>query len=181
MSTTPSEQIQKAFELFDAANAQDPNKEVYNGETYPKELLYAQRMTEILGDFLPDASTALQLACRSQHICRWEIARDSYPMDRIGYLQWRSQLKIMHAEKASSILKEVGFDEATCHRTRGILTTKEKKLKRDDETQCIEDVICLVFLKYYYDDFLVKHDEAKIIDILKKPGKKMSEKGHEAA
>ena len=174
-----SEKLLEAFKLFDDANAQDPNKESFEGKLYPKELLYAQRMTDILNEFEPDASEALQLTARCQHICRWEISRESYEMNRVGYLKWRQELKKFHAEKASNILKKVGYDEDIIDRVSFLLL--KKQLKKDEETQTLEDVICLVFLKYYYEPFLIKHDDDKIISILQKTWKKMSQKGHKAA
>ncbi|WP_394747646.1 DUF4202 domain-containing protein [Spongiimicrobium salis] len=177
MST--SEKLNRAFALFDAANAQDPNTELWKGETHPKELLYALRMTEKLSDFAPEASEALQLTARCQHICRWEIPRDSYPMDRTGYLKWRQELKNFHADKAADILEEVGYDVEIIEKVRFLLT--KKQLKKNEETQLLEDVICLVFLEFYFEDFAVKHDEAKIVDIVKKTWRKMSDQGREAA
>lgn len=174
-----SKKLLEAFKLFDAANAEDPNKEVVEGKEYAKELLYAQRMTDILNQFEPNASEALQLTARCQHICRWEIPRDSYEMNRVGYLKWRQELKKFHAEKASAILKKVGYNEETIERVNFLLL--KKQLKKDEETQTLEDVICLVFLKYYYEPFLIKHDDDKIISILQKTWKKMSPKGHDAA
>ena len=174
-----SQKLNKAFELFDAANAEDPNSEVFGGKEHPKELLYSQRMTAVLSEFEPQASEALRLTTRCQHICRWEIPRDSYEMNRVGYLQWRQELKKFHAEKAAEILTEVGYDSELIERVQFLLL--KKKLKRDEETQTLEDVICLVFLKYYYEPFLVKHDDDKIISILQKTWKKMSKKGQQAA
>ena len=174
-----SQKLSKAFEFFDAANAKDPNTEVFEGKTYPKELLYAQRMTAVLNKFEPEASEALQLTARCQHICRWEIPRESYEMNRVGYLQWRQELKKFHAQKASSILAKIGYEKQLIDRVTFLLL--KKKLKRDEETQTLEDVICLVFLKYYYEPFLVKHDDDKIISILQKTWKKMSGKGQQSA
>ncbi|MBW8243629.1 DUF4202 domain-containing protein [Muricauda oceani] len=174
-----SKKLLEAFKLFDEANAKDPNTEHFEGAAFPKELLYAKRMTDILNDFEPSASEALQLTARCQHICRWEIPRESYEMNRAGYLKWRQELKKFHAEKASSILHKVGYDEDTIDRVSFLLL--KKQLKKDGETQTLEDVICLVFLKYYYEPFLAKHDDDKIISILQKTWKKMSEKGHKAA
>ncbi|MFC4220681.1 DUF4202 domain-containing protein [Flagellimonas marina] len=174
-----SKKLLEAFKLFDAANAQDPNKEVVEGKEYAKELLYAQRMTDILNQFEPKASEALQLTARCQHICRWEIPRESYEMNRVGYLKWRQDLKKFHAEKASALLAQVGYDQETIDRVSFLLL--KKQLKKDEETQTLEDVICLVFLKYYYEPFLVKHDDDKMISILQKTWKKMSAKGHDAA
>lgn len=169
----------RAFELFDKANEEDPNKEEVQGKTYAKEFLYAIRMSEMLNNFEPNASEALQLSARCQHICRWEIPRESYDMDRVGYLKWREALKKYHAQKASVILKEVGYDQETIDQVTFLIL--KKQLKKNEETQTLEDVICLVFLAFYLEPFVKKHSEEKLIDILQKTWGKMSEKGHEAA
>ncbi len=169
----------EAYKLFDEANAKDPNAETVNGEIVPKELIYGQRMTQTLESFEPGASETLKLAARSQHICRWEIPRDSYPMDRVGYLKWREELKKFHASKASEILQEVGYDDDVISRVSFLL--QKKKLKKDEETQTLEDVICLVFLEYYYEEFSAKHTNEKVIDILQKTWRKMSDRGHKTA
>jgi hypothetical protein len=177
MSTT--NKIQQAFQLFDAVNQKDPNTEVFQGEPYPKELLYAQRMTKQLNSFVPNASEELQLTARCQHICRWEIARDAYEMNREGYLRWRQELKKFHAEKAANILEEVGYSEEVIKKVKFLL--EKKQLKKNEETQILEDVICLVFLEHYFEPFAAKHPEEKTIDILQKTWHKMSEKGQQVA
>ncbi|WP_282081129.1 DUF4202 domain-containing protein [Aquimarina algiphila] len=169
----------EAYALFDQANAKDPNQHNINGKLVPKELIYGQRMSQTIEKFEPNASEALKLAARSQHICRWEIPRKDYPMDRIGYLKWREDLKKFHAAKASEILEKVGYDSEIIDRVSFLL--QKKKLKKDEDTQTLEDVICLVFLNFYYEDFLNKHTPEKVIDILQKTWRKMSEKGHKAA
>lgn len=174
-----TEKLEEAFRLFDEANSHDPNTEIERGETYPKEVLYALRMTETLTAFAPDASEALQLTARCQHICRWEIPRDQYEMNRSGYLRWRQELKKFHAAKAKEILEKVGYDQETIGQVEFLLL--KKQLKRNEETQTLEDVVCLVFLKHYFEPFAEKHEEAKIVDILQKTWRKMSEKGQQAA
>lgn len=171
--------LEKALRAFDLANSKDPNIEVVDDKDTPKELIYGQRMSKILNEFDPQASTALQLAARCQHICRWESPRSDYEMNRVGYLTWRADLKKFHAKKASEILTDLGFEADIINRVAFLL--QKKQLKRDEETQTLEDVICLVFLKYYYEAFRQKHEDAKVIDIIQKTWKKMSEKGHEAA
>jgi hypothetical protein len=168
-----------AFQHFDEANKQDPNTEVYEGTTYPKEVLYGIRMTKSLNAFDPDASEALRLTARCQHICRWEIPRESYEMNREGYLRWRQELKRFHAKKAASILENVGYDDETIDNVKFLL--EKKQLKKNEETQALEDVICLVFLEFYFEPFAHKHPEDKTIDILQKTWRKMSVKGQEAA
>jgi hypothetical protein len=179
LTMATSEKLVQAFRLFDAANGKDPNTEEFRGKTYPREVLYALRMTEKLNSFSPNASEALQLAARCQHICRWEIPRETYDMNRQGYLKWRRALKKFHVQKATEILKEVGYSEELIDRV--CLLLEKKQLKRDEESQTLEDVICMVFLECYFDAFALKHTEEKITDILKKTWRKMSESGRNAA
>ena len=174
-----SDKLLQAFQLFDEANGQDPNTEDAMGRTYPKEVLYAIRMTEKLNYFASEASESLRLTARCQHICRWEIPRESYDMNRVGYLKWRQDLKKFHAQKATEILKEVGYDQETIDKVAFLL--EKKQLKKNQDTQTLEDVICLVFLEFYFELFAQKHPEVKTIDILQKTWRKMSEKGRETA
>jgi hypothetical protein len=174
-----SERFTEAMRRFDEANSEDPNREVVDAVSYPKELLYAQRLTAWLDRFAPEASEALRLATRSQHIRRWAIPRDHYPMDRRGYLEWRTTLAKFHADTAATILREVGYEEATIQRVRSLL--RKEGLKRDPEVQCLEDVICLVFLESYCADFAGQHDAAKTVGILCKTWSKMSSRGREVA
>ena len=175
----PQQRFQKAIQLFDELNSKDPNKEDFAGDTHAKELLYAQRMTERLQVFAPNASEALQLAARCQHICRWEIPRSTFPTGRKGYNQWRSTLRSFHAEKAATILQKVGYEEAMIDKVQFLVL--KKQLKRNKETQTLEDVICLVFLEFYFTNFAASHKEEKVIDILQKTWRKMSEEGQKAA
>ena len=171
--------FETAIAIIDQKNAEDPNTYQVAGIEYSKELLYSQRMTRKLLQFEPNASKALQIAARAQHICRWKIERKEYPMDRVGYLKWREELKKMHADITGKILEQVGFDEQFVERVQKIIL--KKFIKKNEESQAIEDTICLVFLDYYFEDFAAKHTDEKIIDILKKTWVKMSDKGHQAA
>jgi hypothetical protein len=171
-----------AIARFDAANAEDPNRETVGGRERPKELLYAERLTAMLGRYAPEASAALRLAARCQHIQRWKIPRADYPMTRPGYHQWRTRLRDFHADLAATILREAGYDEAIIARVRALI--RKEALKSDPEAQALEDVVDLVFLESYLDDFVARHpdyDRAKFIDILKKTARKMSARGREAA
>lgn len=174
-----SEQLEKVLNAFDDANAADPNQEVWGGKSYPKEVLYGQRMTNCLNIFNPDASEALQLAARCQHICRWEIPRSDYPMDKVGYHAWRNYLKKYHAEKAGAIMEGFAYKAEIIQEVQKLL--QKKQLKSNPDTQSLEDVICLVFLEYYLVDFAGRHSEEKVIDILQKTWRKMSERGQQAA
>lgn len=173
------QQLQQAFAAFDAANREDPNTEVVAGQAQPKELVYAQRMSQQLNEFCADASPVVQLAARAQHICRWKIPRTDYPMDRLGYHRWRTELGKFHADTAAAILAKQGIDPELIERVKTLL--QKRKLKQDPEVQLLEDVVCLVFIRHYLADFARKHDEEKLLDIIRKTWKKMSPKGQEAA
>jgi len=174
-----SQKFIDAIDLFDKSNENDPNKESFEGKILSKELLYANRMTQCLEKFNPEAKEALKLAVRCQHIRRWEIPREDYEMNRVGYLKWRNDLKTFHADKASEILKEVGYEDDLVESVRFLLL--KKQLKQNELTQTLEDVICLVFLEFYFEKFSAKYSEEKMINILQKTWKKMSSKGQKAA
>ena len=168
-----------ALEAFDAANARDPNTVLVAGQPQPSELIYGRRMSERLGAYTPDASPALRLAARAQHLERWAIPRGEYPMDRPGYHAWRGALKRYHARRAAEILGELGFGDSLIARV-GFLVEK-RQLKRDAETQTLEDVICMVFLEHYAAAFAAKHEEGQVVSILAKTWAKMSERGRATA
>ena len=178
---------QATLAAFDQANAQDPNQEIAKeitgaGKKYPKELLYAQRMSEMQQRYAPDASEELKLAVRAQHIQRWKIPRSNYPMDRIGYLQWRTTLYKFHAETAGNIMQAVGYDTEMIARVRAAIS--KKALKANPEAQLMEDIANLVFIEHYMAAFAGQHpeyDEAKWIEIIQKIWKKMSPHAREFA
>ncbi len=174
-----SEQLKQVLQKIDELNQQDPVQVLDNETLIGKETLYSKRMLVQLQEFSPDASEALTIACYSQHVQRWAIARSSYPMDRPGYKRWRTDLGKFHAETTAKAMSEVGYSEDDIERVKYLL--QKKGLKRDHETQTLEDVICLVFLAFYLDDFASKHSEEKLIDIIQKTWRKMSESGHSAA
>jgi hypothetical protein len=174
-----SPKLQSAFEKIDAANSAGPVKELHAGEQVAKELVYGLRMTAWLERLYPDASEPLQLAARAQHIRRWEIPRDDFPRDRPGYMKWRTTLYKFHADRAAEILEQVGYDQGTIDRVSFLL--QKKNLKRDPDTQALEDTICLVFLEHYFADFSEDHPDDKVVDILQKTWRKMSSVGQTAA
>jgi hypothetical protein len=173
---------QAAIAAIDKANAEDPNRETADGKEYPKELLYSHRMTEMQERYIPDASEAVKLAVRAQHIQRWKIPRSSYPMDKQGYLQWRTGLYKFHADAVGEIMKNAGYDDEMMERVRKIVG--KKGLKVNPETQLMEDVVDLVFIEHYLTGFVAQHpeyDEAKWIPIIRKTWQKMSSNAHEFA
>jgi Domain of unknown function (DUF4202) len=164
---------------IDAANAADPTMETVDGERRPAALVYSERMTRWLERIAPAASAELQIAVRAQHIERWTMPRQGYPMDREGYLRWRSDLAKYHAERAGEIMAAAGFGEDAVKRVATLI--RKRGIKRDPEVQTLEDVACLVFLENYFADFSAQHDDEKVVSIVAKTWVKMSEAGHEAA
>lgn len=167
---------ESAVALMDTANQQDPNIEIADGREWPKELLYSHRMAEMLQRYMPDADDVAKLAIRAQHIERWKSPRNAYPMDRTGYLKWRSDLYKFHAEGAIRLMAEAGYDQESMDRVKKAVSKRGRKINAD--SQLLEDVAALVFLEHYMQAFVNKHpdySEEKWIDIILKTWKKMSE------
>jgi len=100
-------------------------------------------------------------------------------MTRGGYLQWRNDLKRFHATKSAEILREVGYDEATIERVVDL--NLKKQLSQNPDCQILEDALCLVTIQYQLSDLVAKTDPAKMIGILQKTWKKMSNKARDFA
>lgn len=169
-----------ATAAIDQANGEDPNIEIFDGKEYPKELLYSKRMVDMQERYAPEASEAVKIAVRAQHIQRWKIPRKDFFMDREGYLQWRVKLYKFHSQTAGRIMRESGYDDQAVERVMTIVS--KKGLKVNPETQLMEDVADLVFIEHYMMDFAAKHpeyEEAKWIQIIRKTWQKMSPRAHE--
>lgn len=176
-----SKQCQQVLDAIDKINQQDPNKTLVDNIEHPKELLYGQYMTQCLNQYWPDANELLQIAVRAQHVKRWHLARKSFPEGKQGYLTWRKELGKFHAQTAKELMLENGYSEEDAERTACII--RKEKLKKDIDSQTLEDVACLVFLQYYFDEFAAKYtdNEEKIIRIVQLTWRKMSEQGHKIA
>lgn len=173
------DKLEKAFTLFDAYNKKSPETILWENQAFPSEYFYALKLYEWVKKLEPQASESLLLASRAQHIGRWEISRKSYPEGRVGYLKWRSDLGKFHAQTASELLKEAGYDVETIKRVREII--QKQRLKTDEDVQTIENALCLVFLQFQFDDLIEKVTEEKMIDILRKTWGKMSDPGRKHA
>ena len=174
--TTPlaePERFARALRRFDEENSRDPNLEIVDGIGRPREIVYADRLTDWVLRLCPDASQPLRLAARCQHLCRWMIPRDQYSPDRPGYLQWRADLKEFHAERAGEILREVGYPDQTVARVQAL--NLKKDFPRDPEARVLEDALCLVFLQFQLAELAARRDEAKMVNALRKSWAKMTE------
>jgi len=165
--------FEDALRRFDEANARDPNRDVIDGISQPRELLYAQRLAKWVLRLCPGASEELRLAARCQHLCRWEIPRVSHPMTRPGYLQWRATLKKFHAQKAGEILREAGYAEDVIGRVQDL--NLKKNFPNDPESRVLEDSLCLVFLELQFAELAARSDDDKMINALRKYWQKMTE------
>ncbi len=164
--------FEAAVRRFDEENSRDPNSETLEGIAHPRELIYAQWLTDWVLKLCPGASEELRLAARCQHLCRWMVPRDSYPMTRGGYLQWREGLKKFHAQKAGVILREVGYPPAVIERVQNL--NLKKNFPLDAESRVLEDALCLVFLERQVATLANKTAETKMINALQKSWKKMT-------
>lgn len=169
------ENFTRAIELINSANNEDPNQENDGDKDWPKELLYSQRMLDMLQRYAPNADDAMKLACRSQHIQRWKSPRNHYPMDRKGYHLWRSKLYVFHAETVAGLLEVAGYDDEFITRVK--LAVSKKSIKTSPDTQLLEDVSALVFIEHYMLAFATKHpeyDEEKWLTIIRRTWQKMT-------
>lgn len=174
-----SDRFQKARSAIYAAHAEDPNKITIHGEELPYETHYAQKMESYLSKRSPAASDVLRLAICAQHFRRWEVPRSSYPMTKVGYHSWRSHLKKRQAEQVGEILQQY-YSKDDVEKCMALIE-KEGLRQGEEEVQVLEDVACLVFLDDQFDEFQKKHDEDKMVGILKKTWVKMSKSGQDMA
>ena len=175
----PTALFQKAIELIDAENSEDPNHVVFHGKSEPRELVHSLWLSDWINKLAPDASEALRLAARSQHISRWTIPRDTYPMTRPGYLKWKEDLKRFHAQKTGEVLRQAGYDEETIKRVQSL--NLKRNLSTDHEVQVMEDALCLVFLEHQFEELASKLTDEKMIGVLQKTWNKMGPAGRDAA
>lgn len=177
-----SERFKATIAEIDAANTGDPRPVAVDGAMRPYEIVYSERMTERLLAMYPEASELLHLAARGQHIRRFDIPRKSFPEGREGYNEWRRSCREHHARLLSEIMRRHGYDARDIDHVERLV--KKEKLKKDKESQALENVVDVVFLEHYFEEFYGKYshyDEPKIVDIIGKTLRKMSPKGHQAA
>ncbi|WP_282131587.1 DUF4202 domain-containing protein [Pseudoalteromonas aliena] len=170
----------KVIALIDEANSQDPNNELHDGKSFPKERLYSDRMSEMLLRFMPNADELMKIAVRAQHIERWKSPRSDFEMNKQGYHQWRSALYIFHASTVVELMQQAGFDETDQNRVYEAVA--KKNIKRNPDSQLVEDVASLVFIEHYMLEFTRSkpdYDEQKWIGIIRRTWQKMSDDAHE--
>ncbi|HVV02084.1 MAG TPA: DUF4202 domain-containing protein [Verrucomicrobiae bacterium] len=174
------ERFEATIRRFDAENAKDPNREPRpGGGDEARELAHARYLADWVLRLAPNASEPLRLAARSQHICRWLVSREKFPLTRAGYHQWRSELKKIHARLAGEIMRETGYPADTIERVQ--MLNLKKTAPGDPEAQVLEDALCLVFLEHQFAELAAKISEEKMTNALRKTWKKMSPAGRAEA
>ena len=171
----PPDRLTQLFERIDQLNREDPNAEQVGGTSVPRELAYAQRLTDWVDRLRPDPSEALRIAARGQHVQRWTIPRDRYAQTRQGYLRWREVLKTFHIETVVRLMHGVGFPDATIQRVREIMG--KRRLQDDPESQTLEDALCLIFFETQLTELKQKTPDDKLQEVVRKVLKRMSAQG----
>lgn len=172
--------FEQVISLIDAVNGEDPNSERAENKEWPKESLYSQRMSGMLARFKPDADELLKIAVHGQHIQRWKSPRNDYPMGKQGYHQWRTHLYTFHAESVASLMIQAGYDNIALDRVKNAVS--KKSIKKNPDSQLVEDIAGLVFIEHYMLAFAEKHPEysqEKWTDMISKTWKKMSTDAHQ--
>jgi hypothetical protein len=172
-------QLQRVLDAIDNINRADINTTVVDGISHPKELLYSQYMSACLEKYWPNSNELLQIAVRAQHVKRWQLKRTDFPDGKQGYLTWRKALGIYHGATAKAVMLAHGYSPEDAEATALII--RKQNLKSNSDSQTLEDVACLVFLQYYFEEFAAKHKEEKIMRILQLTWRKMSTQGQEIA
>ena len=178
-SVSDADRFVAAIAAIDAANADDPVSIEVDGVERPKELAHAELMTEWVLRLDPDADEAQLLAARAHHLRRWALPRSSYPEGRAGYLRWRRDQKVRHADEVAALLAGCGYDQATIDRVARIV--RKEGLGTDPAVQVHEDALCLVFLGTQFAPVADRLGEDKTVAVLRKTLPKMSDAGRRAA
>ena len=178
--STPTERFDAVVGEIDAANADDPREITIDGGVHPYEIIYSRRMSARLQAMYPDASEILRIAAHGQHIRRFDKPRQYFPQGRDGYNAWRKTCRQHHADLLGGIMRRHGYgdDEIAAVAT----FVKKEQLKKDRESQALENVVDVVFVEHYLAGFVAKYkdyDDTKLIDIIGKTLRKMSPKGHQ--
>ena len=171
--------LARALAAIDAANADDPVRLEVDGESRPKEIVHAERMTYWVRALDPDADPAQLIAARSHHLRRWVVARSTFPDGRAGYLQWRVAQRKRQVDELSEILDDVGCPEQAKERALAILAKSGRTA--DPAVQTQEDALCLVFLELQADELAARLERDHMVEVLRKSVAKMSQRGIEAA
>jgi hypothetical protein len=161
-----------AVAAIDRANAADPNHVEVRGRQVALALAHGRLAAEWIEQLVDEPDEALLLAARAHHLRRWELRRDSYPAGRPGYLRWRRDQKIRHADDVAAILALCGYEPAAIERVQRLI-----KRESIEGSQAVEDAACLVFIETQLGAFAARKDHDLTIEVIRKTARKMSPLG----
>lgn len=176
----PTKRYEAVIADIDSANASDPRTTEVDGEARPYEVVYSERMSARMEAMYPDASEVLRIAAHGQHIRRFDVPRTDYEVGRKGYNEWRRACREHHAELLEEIMSRHGYSSDEISKVQTFV--RKEQLKKDKDSQALENVVDVVFVEHYLGDFVAKYkdyDEDKLVDIIGKTLRKMSPKGHQ--
>lgn len=165
---TMTNAVDTMLAAIDAVNELDPNQ--LNGR--PLARVQGERASHWLTRLVDAPSPELQLSVRAHHLRRWEIARADYPTGRHGYLRWRRANKAHQAESLAALMSEASWSSESIELARTLLM--RTKLRRDPDTQALEDAACLVFLETQFEAMVDSTDHDHLVAIVAKTLRKMS-------
>jgi Domain of unknown function (DUF4202) len=163
-----------AVAAIDAANADDPTVVEVRGQQVALALVHGQLAAEWIEKLVDGPDETLTLAARAHHLRRWELPRDSYPLGRAGYLRWRRDQKVRHANDVAAILETCGYET-------GEIEAVQRLIRREsvDGAQAVEDAACLVFIETQLASIAQRLDHDLLIEVIRKTARKMSDRGLE--
>ena len=174
-----SDRFQSAIGAIDAANAQDPRSAHCKDRDGPRELLFAQCVYQWVTQLDGEASEPLLLAARAHTLCRWEVPRSRYAMNRQGYHEWRDACAVYHAQVAGKMLREQGYEDGAVNQVLALIL--KKNWPADPEARTLADADCLAFLELKLSSYVEEWEAEKAVNILRRSLAKMTPKARELA
>jgi hypothetical protein len=168
-----------ATEAMLRVHAQDPRREGAADGEHPVELLYTRRLLAWIERLDSAPSEDLPLAAHGLHLSRWTIPRDTYPMTRQAYHDWRDRLRALHADEVEAVLRDCLYDEGTVERVRALVL---RAIYPDDpESRVIEDALSLLLLERQLGEFAAKTERAKTLRVIRRVWRRMTPRAQELA
>lgn len=174
MSFHHEDRFLQSLSAVDAENAQDPQVATWIGCAIPRELLFSQRVTHWVRQIEKQPIESLLLAARAHTLRRWDIPRSAYPMDNIGYHEWRDACAAHHAKLAESILRAHGYDNSFVGEVVDLIL--KRNWPENPNARVLEDADCLAFLELKLADYVDDWEQEKAVRILRRTLAKMTPK-----